>query len=190
MNRFANLLAWGLVGGALAVGCGTDTPNSGGGGVETGDLTVLLSSTDGSTLVAARVWVLDDPGDSGAAVALDSAVVGTTGAVAFPALDRETGVEAWSGDTLAALERSRARLPGDTVRLKLVRPVPVKLPCAPYAGMTIHQPGSARRWQVPASCVDSFQVPVVPPAKLLRAVPASPPYRPEIILLEAAKSPE
>lgn len=189
MNRFASMFGWGLAGCALAVGCGSGSPNSGGGGVETGDLTVLLSSTDGSTLVAARVWVLDDPGDSSAAVALDSAVAGTTGVVAFPALDRETGVEAWSGDTLAALERARARVPGDTVRLQLVRPETVKLPCSAYAGMTIHQPGSARRWLVPTSCVDSFQVPVVPPAKLLRAVPSSPPYRPEIILLEALRSP-
>lgn len=174
------LLAWGCSGERVG-------PSAGGGGIETGDLTVLVARSGEPNLSDVRVWILADPGDSAQARALDSSWASSEGAVSFLSPSRDVGVEAWSGDTLAALERGRTRVSGDTVRLDLVRPVLLVLPCAPYAGMEIHQPGSIRKWVPPSPCIDSFEVPVVPPARLLRAVPSSPPRKPSILLLDSAR---
>lgn len=184
---FLALAAW--LGSILGSGCsgGGSEPVAGGGGVETGDLTIVVAAREGEDLSDGQVWLLDDPGDSAQALALDSARLDRDGTASFPPPAREVGIEAWSGDTLAALERGRTRQAGDTVRLQLVKPVPLVLPCAPYAGMEIHQPGSVRKWSPPSVCPDSFVVPVVVPARLVRAVPVSPPRRPLLLILDSAR---
>jgi hypothetical protein len=177
--------------GAILVGlagCSGDSVDRvGGGGVETGDLTVMVSDAGGTMLVGARVWLLDDAGDSSEAVPLDSASTLAGGSARFDLDDPDIGVEAWSGDTLAALDRGRFRLPGDTVALLLERPIPLALDCRTFSGMEIRQPGSRRSQRAPASCVDSFVVQVVAPARLLRAVPLTGPKRPIIIILDSAR---
>lgn len=178
------------VGAALLMiaGCSGDSGERvGGGGVETGDLTVVVADADGAVLVGARVWLVDDAGDSSEAVALDSGSTSEAGSTLFDLLAADVGIEAWSGDTLAALDRGRVRLPGDSVSLFLERPLPLSLDCRTFSGMEIRQPGSRRIQRAPASCVDSFVVQVVAPARILRAVPLTGPKRPTIIILDSAR---
>lgn len=159
----------------------------GGGGVETGDLTVLVADDGGNLLVGARVWLLDDQGDSTESVALDSASTSGTGSASFWLTRPSAGVEAWSGDTLAGLDRGDERLPGDTVSMHLLPPVPLRLSCQEFGQMAIHQPGSRRRQMAPSPCADSFTVEVIVPANILRAIPLTGPKRPVIIMLDGGR---
>jgi len=190
-TKFAGSNFWGaMLFAAALLGCSRN--NSGdvaGGGFETSDLNALVVDTNGVPVLAARVWLLAESGDSSGAVALDSLSSDSAGMVRFSLRGTQSlGLEVWKGDSLGIVLSHVA--PSNTSPIRLVlRPArALTLGCPAFGSHKLLVSGSHFVQVPPLVCIDSFTI-IFPsgPQSLLILPPLGGP--PEIIPIQADSLP-